>query len=173
MAQRREPTFAEDIEPEIPAPGEPRVEEAPVPQAQKIVAVRVTARPPERFGGTQLLDALHAEGLEFGRYEIFHRLDPVGHPIFSMASLVEPGTFDPKTMNECAYPGIALFAVLPGPVSARQAFEELLSTAHSLAGRLGGGLQDDRGAPLSMNRITAMHEEMLEFDRAHHARPGR
>ena len=170
---RREPTFAEDIEPEVPArEAAPPVEPKAAPGTQRIVALRVTARPPERFDGAQLLEALQAEGLEFGRYEIFHRLDPAGRPIFSSASLVEPGTFDPKTMGDSAYPGVALFAVLPGPVSARQAFEELLSAAHSLAGRLGGGLQDERGAPLSMQRISAMHEEMLEFDRARNARTG-
>lgn len=174
--QRREPTLAREVVPEPPAPEEPRIEEEPEPElepkSQRIVAVRIMARSGERFDGAQLLDALQAEGLEFGRYDIFHRLDPAGRPVFSMASLVEPGTFDPQTMPGSAYPGIAIFAVLPGPVSAQQAFEELLATAHALAGRLGGSLQDDRGASLSMQRITALHEELREFDRARHARPG-
>lgn len=174
VAQRREPTLAREVEPEPVAPEEPRFDEqpAPPPQSQRIVAVRIMARPGERFDGAGLLEALQAEGLEFGRYDIFHRLDPAGRPVFSMASLVEPGTFDPRTMPGSAYPGIAIFAVLPGPVSARQAFEELLATAHTLAGRLGGILQDDRGASLSMQRITALHEELQEFDRARDARPG-
>ncbi|MGB5104553.1 MAG: cell division protein ZipA C-terminal FtsZ-binding domain-containing protein [Steroidobacteraceae bacterium] len=170
--QRREPTLAREVAPEPPAPEEPRIEEEPEAKSQKIVAVRIMARSGERFEGAQLLDALRAEGLEFGRYDIFHRLDPAGRPVFSMASLVEPGTFDPRAMPGSAYPGIAAFAVLPGPVSAQQAFEELLATAHTLAGRLGGLLQDDRGASLSMQRITALHEELREFDRARHARPG-
>lgn len=169
---RFEPMLTQEVEIDLTVPDEPKIEEAPAPKPQKIVAVRVTARPPERFDGTQLHEALLAEGLEFGRYGIFHRLDPVGRPIFSMASLVEPGTFDPQTMGESAYPGIALFAVLPGPVPAQQAFEELIATAHSLAGRLSGSLQDDRGASLSMQRISAMREEMLEFDRARYARQG-
>ena len=171
-APRREPTFTRNIEPEVPAPEEPTIEESPAPRSQRIVAVRVTARPPERFAGSQLHEAVLAEGMEFGRYGIFHRLDPTGRPIFSMASLVEPGTFDPRTMAGDAYPGIALFAVLPGPVPAQQAFDELVATAHSLAGRLGGGLQDDRGASLSMQRVATLREEMLEFDRAQHAHPG-
>lgn len=171
-SQRREPTLAREAAPEPPAPDEPRMEQAPEPRSQKIIAVRIMARPGERFEGSQLLEALRAEELEFGRYDIFHRLDPAGRPIFSTASLVEPGTFDPATMLGSAYPGIAIFAVLPGPVSAQQAFEELLATAHTLSSRLGGSLQDDRGASLSMQRITALHEELREFDRARHARPG-
>ncbi len=169
---RREPTFTRDIEPEVPAPEEPTIDETPATRSQRIVAVRVTARPPERFEGSRLHEAVLAEGMEFGRYGIFHRLDPSGRPIFSMASLVEPGTFDPRTMSGDVYPGIALFAVLPGPVPAQQAFEELVATAHSLAGRLGGGLQDDRGVSLSMQRVATLREEMLDFDRAHHAHPG-
>lgn len=173
--QRREPTLTREIAPETPVPEEPQIDaaqEPPPAQSQKIVAVRIMARSGERFDGAELLDALQAGGLEFGRYDIFHRLDPAGRPVFSMASLVEPGTFDPQAMPASAYPGIAIFAVLPGPVTARQAFEELLATAHTLASRLGGVLQDDRGAPLTMQRITALHEELREFDRARHARPG-
>jgi cell division protein ZipA len=170
--RRREPTLAREVGPEAPAPDEPTIDEAPESKSQKIVAVRIMARPGERFDGAELLDGLRAEGLEFGRYDIFHRLDPAGRPVFSVASLVEPGTFDPQGMTGAAYPGIAIFAVLPGPVSARQAFEELLATAHALSGRLDGNLQDDRGASLTMQRITALHEELRAFDRARHAHPG-
>jgi len=170
-ALRREPTFGEPIE--APVADEPEIEAAPQPQSQKIVAVRVMARTAEKFDGARLRDVLASERMEFGRYEIFHRLDPAGRPVFSMASLLEPGTFDPETMAESAYPGIALFAVLPGPVPAQQAFEGLIDTARTLADRLDGVLLDDRGASLSIQRIAHLREEMLEFDRARHARPAR
>ena len=61
-------------------------------RSQKILALRVTASAPKRFDGAQLLAALNAEGLEHGRYEIFHRLHDDGRPIYSVASLREPGT---------------------------------------------------------------------------------
>lgn len=140
-------------------------EDAVAARAQRIVAVRVTAPAPSRFEGSLLQESLAAEGFEFGRYQIFHRLDPRGRPVISIASLREPGTFDPATMAGAAYAGVALFAVLPGPLPAQQAFEELLSAGRALAGRLGGNLQDERGGPLSVNRISLLREEMLAFDR--------
>jgi cell division protein ZipA len=91
----------------------------------------------------------------------------------SLASLREPGTFDPATMAGAAYAGVALFSVLPGPVPAGQAFEELLDVGRSFAGRLGGNLQDERGAPLSMQRVAQLRDEMTHLDRGRTARPSR
>jgi cell division protein ZipA len=148
-------------------------EDAVAARAQRIVAIRVTAPAPSRFEGSLLQEALAAEGFEFGRFQIFHRLDPVGRPVISLASLREPGTFDPATMAGAAYAGVAVFAVLPGPMPAQQAFEELLAVGRSLAGRLGGNLQDERGGSLSMQRIAQLREEMLTFDRNRAGRPAR
>jgi cell division protein ZipA len=134
-------------------------------RAQRIVALRVVAPLPSRFEGSLLQEAVLAERFEFGRYEIFHRLDALGRPVLSLASLREPGTFDPATMAGAAYTGIAIFAVLPGPLSAQQAFEELLAAARSLASRLGGHMQDERGVPLTAQRVVRLREEMLAFDR--------
>jgi cell division protein ZipA len=147
-------------------------ETAVVARAQRIVAIRVTAPSPSRFEGSLLQEALAAEGFEFGRYQVFHRLDKSGRPVISLASLREPGTFDPATMAGAAYAGVALFSVLPGPVPAQQAFEELLVAGRSLAGRLGGNLQDDRGAPLSVQRVTQLREEMTNLDRARSGQSG-
>jgi cell division protein ZipA len=141
-------------------------------RAQRIVAIRVTAPSPSRFEGSLLQEALAAEGFEFGRYQVFHRLDKAGQPVISLASLREPGTFDPATMAGAAYAGVALFSVLPGPLPAQQVFEELLVAGRSLAGRLGGNMQDDRGAPLSVQRVAQLREEMTIFDRVRSGRSG-
>jgi cell division protein ZipA len=180
---RREPTLGQRLTTPQPQP-QPRIDETgpagPAPpasedsesqtmveaRAQRIVALRVTAPLPSRFEGSLLHEALLAERFAFGRYQIFHRVDAMGRPVLSLASLREPGTFDPATMAGAAYAGVALFAVLPGPLSGPQAFEELLVAARALAGRLGGQVQDDRGVPLTMQRIARLREEMAAFDRA-------
>jgi cell division protein ZipA len=182
---RREPTLDTEIEPP-PAPAAPafsrtvaRSEPEPEPQPvrepeppaeperpkQKIVAVRIVATPPLRFEGTKLSEVIRSEGLEYGRYEIFHHLHTDGRPVFSLASLREPGTFDPASMPTTAYPGIALFAVLPGPLPAIETFDQLIFTARAFAAQLGGTLADDRGAPLTVHRITRLREEMVAFER--------
>ncbi|MBK7903129.1 MAG: cell division protein ZipA C-terminal FtsZ-binding domain-containing protein [Proteobacteria bacterium] len=132
---------------------------------QKILAIRVTASAPARFDGAQLLAALRAEGLGFGRYEIFHCLHEDGRPVYSVASLREPGTFDIDAMPTTYYPGIAMFAVLPGPVPAAEAFDEMIFSARALATHLSGSLTDERGAPLTTLRVGKLREEALEFER--------
>jgi cell division protein ZipA len=165
---RREPTLSarpgDSIEPPPAAPSE-----APAPpprRAQKILAIRVTASAPARFDGAELLAALRSEGLEFGRYEIFHRLHDDGRPVYSVASLREPGTFDIDAMPTTYYPGVAMFAVLPGPVPAADAFDDMIFSARALATHLNGSLADERGAPLTALRVGKLREEALEFERA-------
>jgi cell division protein ZipA len=143
------------------APSEAKPQKAP----QKIFALRVTATAPARFDGLALLEALRAESLAHGRYDIFHRLHTDGRPVFSVASLKEPGRFDLQTMPATQYPGVALFAVLPGPVSAGEAFDEMLFTARALATHLAGTIGDERGVPLTAARVATLREEVLEFER--------
>ncbi len=163
---RVEPTLgASPVDDLEPAPAAPSA--APAPRRpQKILAIRVTASAPARFDGAELLKALRSEGLGFGRYEIFHRLHDDGRPIYSVASLREPGTFDIESMPTTYFPGVAMFAVLPGPVSAAEAFDEMIFAARALATHLNGSLADERGAPLTALRVGKLREEALEFERA-------
>ena len=174
---RREPRFDEAPEVEAsepsPRPAEPAVEERKAAPPQKIVAIRVAAPPQSMFEGGVLRAAIVAEGFAFGRYEIFHRLDASGRPLCSLASLREPGTFDPDAMDGIEYRGVAMFTVLPGPLPPQHALDELIGAARLLAERLGGVLQDDRGAPLSLQRIGHLREEVAEFERSRAHFPGR
>jgi cell division protein ZipA len=133
---------------------------------QKIFAVRVGSAGASRFTGQRILEALQAEGLKFGRYDIFHCLHTDGRPVFSVASLRDPGTFDLQTMAETHYPGILVFTVLPGPVGAGEAFDDMLFTARALATHLEGALADEKGVPLTAHRAGRMREEALEFERS-------
>ena len=128
--------------------------------------MRVGSGGASRMQGGSVLEALQAEGLRFGRYQIFHRLHDDGRPIFSVASLKDPGTFDPQTMPGTEYPGVLVFTVLPGPVGAGEAFDEMLFTARALATHLGGALADEKGVPLTAHRAGRLREEALEFERA-------
>lgn len=133
---------------------------------QKIVAVRVVAAPGTQFGGVQLAEALATDGFAFGRYQIFHRLDASGRPVVSLASLKEPGTFEPERMAGAEFRGVALFTVMPGPQPGPQAFDELIVAARSLAAHLNGHLQDERGAPLTVGRIGQLRDEITAYERA-------
>lgn len=171
---RREPRIEAAGEVAAPAPpraAAPPVEERKPAPPQKIVAIRVAAPPPSMFAGSVLREAIVAEGFEFGRYDIFHRFDASGRPLCSLASLREPGTFDPDAMGGIDYRGVAMFTVLPGPLPSQHALDELIGAARLLAERLGGVLQDDRGAQLSLQRIGQLREEVAEFERSRAAHP--
>ena len=134
---------------------EPLVEWPPDSE-RRVVALRLVAPQPERFAGRSLRQALAAEGFVLGRFDIFHKGDEERRAILSAASLSQPGTFDAATMDSQHFGGLSLFAVLPGPKSPPEAFEELVSTARSLNDRLCGVLQDEGGTPLTPARIASL-----------------
>jgi cell division protein ZipA len=149
---------------EAPAAPASAPQPEPPPRQQRIVAIRLLGDRERRIDGAELAKALAAEGLEFGRYSIFHKILQGGRPVFSVASLVEPGSFDPDLIASLRFPGISMFAVYPGPIPAPQAFDELLATARRLADRLGGALQDDSGSSLTGQRVLSIREELVHFE---------
>lgn len=131
---------------------------------QKIIVLHVAGRGSVQFSGTEVVAALQAEGMQLGKYEIFHRLDSAeSQTMFSAASMVEPGTFDLSNIDEIATPGISLFLVLPGPVDGAEAFSEMLITARNLAQRLGAEVLDEHGSSLSNQTAGHIREQILSF----------
>ncbi len=170
-AERRAPLEADlDVAPQSAPAGEPPVIEAsgptglvvewPPDDERRIVALRLVAPQPERFAGRSLRQALAAEGFVLGRFDIFHKGDEERRAVLSAASLNRPGTFDAETMDSQHFGGLSLFAVLPGPMSPPEAFEELVTTARSLNDRLCGVLQDEGGVPLTPARIATLRERL-------------
>jgi cell division protein ZipA len=104
-------------------------------------------------------------GLRHGRFGIFHRYDPLRDDvvIFSVASLVEPGTFDLSTIKTDRFPGVTLFLPLPAPCDNLAAFDDMLATARALAAKVQGQLLDEQGSRLSVQRERFLREEVIQF----------
>jgi cell division protein ZipA len=145
--------------PQLPA-GTPLVVDWPAAEERRILALRLVAPQRERFPGRSLRQALAAEGFLLGEFAIFHKPDDERRAVLSAASLTRPGTFDMDTMDFQHYGGLSLFAVLPGPKPARQAFDELVFAARNLNERLHGVLQDEQGTPLTPARIEQLREQL-------------
>jgi cell division protein ZipA len=143
--------------PRLPQAEEPIVDWPPE-QERRILALRIVCMGPDRFPGRAVRTALVAEGFMLGRFSIFHKPDGERRSVLSAASLSKPGVFDPDTIDSQRFGGLSLFAVLPGPRAPREAFEDLLATARNLNERLQGGLQDERGSPLTPTRIAALRD---------------
>lgn len=139
--------------------------EPPPPPEEKIVTLRLAAPPLERFGGNELVEALRAAGLEHGKFSIFHKCTPTGATLFSVASLVEPGTFDLERVAARRFPGVSLFAVLPGPLDANATLEVMIATGRQLAENLQGILQDDRGVPMTPQRLADLRAGVADWQR--------
>jgi cell division protein ZipA len=178
---RVEPTFADAPTEEMAvrppqtsastaaAAAAPTLSSSESPQARrverrKILSLRI-AMAPQRVEGAKLLESLLAESLQHGKYSIFHRLHTDGGIVFSVASMVEPGTFDLEKMGETLFPGITMFTQLPAPVPGMHALNEMIACARRLQANVGGTLQDERGVPLTVHRIERMRQEVREFER--------
>jgi cell division protein ZipA len=86
-----------------------------------------------------------------------------GESVFSVASMVEPGSFDLADMVQQQYPGVTMFMLLPGPLDGLIAFDQLLSCAQRLTHALSGVLQDERGIKLLPHHVERLREEVLDF----------
>jgi cell division protein ZipA len=141
-------------------------------ERRKIIALRLAAGT-QRFPGAQLRQTLEEESLAYGKYDVFHRVHTDGNHVFSVASMVEPGTFDLEKMASLTYPGVTLFAQLPGPVAGIDAFSQLTTCGKRLQEQLGGTLQDERGVPLTVHRMERLRQEIREFESLHGREPNR
>ncbi|MCL4792611.1 MAG: hypothetical protein KJ040_11240 [Gammaproteobacteria bacterium] len=142
----------------------------PVALPDKIVTIRLLCRDKRGFPGDDLVLALRDKGLRHGRFGIFHchaedalESDPGVVPVFSVASLVEPGSFDLSRLRSECFPGVSLFMGLPGPVDGVAAFDRMVATARAIASELDGDLVDEQGSTLSIQRERYLREEVIQF----------
>jgi cell division protein ZipA len=134
-----------DARPAWPAEGE-----------RRILALRVVPQAPARFGGRSLRQALEDSGFVHGVYGIYHHALEDGRVLSSAANLTRPGNFDPANMDTQFFHGLNVFTVLPGPLPAERALEELAANAGDLAARLDAVVQDDLGRLLTAGRLAEL-----------------
>jgi cell division protein ZipA len=127
---------------------------------RRIVTLRVLPRSEPRFPGRALRQAFASAGFWHGPLDIFHLPDANGRVILSVAALAQPGTFDPSIMDSQRFSGLNMFAVLPGPVPEREAFEELVHAARQIAERLDGRITDQHGDELTPERIARLRQSL-------------
>ncbi len=159
------------IEPDLEPAGAAMVSGAPpVVLPDKIVTIRLLCRDKRGFAGDELVLALRNNGLRHGRFGIFHHYsgdavesDAGVEPVFSVASLTEPGSFDLTRLRNDSFPGVSLFMGLPGPMDGVAAFDAMVSTARTIATQLEGDLVDEQGSTLSIQRERYLREEVIQF----------
>jgi len=137
---------------------------------ERIVTLFVMAREGSHFNGSDLIVAAEKAGLEFGDMGIYHRLvdgkRELG-PIFSVANMLKPGSFDLSRLDAMRTPGLSFFMTLPAPLPALDAWDTMLPTAQRMAELLDGQVLDEERNALGRQRIAHIRDELRGWDRDH------
>lgn len=144
-------------------PAEPATSPVPV---EELIVMNVLSEIESPYTGDELFTALRGCGLKFGDMNIFHRIDPLSKVIqYSVASAVEPGTFDMAEMEAIRCPGLCLFMQLPGPEDPTASFEDMLSVARSVSKSLGGEVRDEHRNVMTSQTVEHYRQRIQDFSR--------
>lgn len=123
---------------------------------EHVVVMHIVAPKNKPFKGKAVLKVFHANGLRYGDMNIFHRIkkrEGEVFNVFSLASMVKPGTLNPKDIVESRLQGLSLFTRLPNKAGSIVAFDEMLHCAQHIATTLGGELRDQKLRPMTHGSI--------------------
>lgn len=140
----------------------------------KIISLYVAARAGQQLQGSDIVVAAEKAGLTFGHMNVFHRLmegHPERGPIFSVANIMKPGSFEMAEIQSLQTPAIAFFLTLPAPLSALEAWDTMLPTAQRMAELLNGVVLDQERNALGRQRIAHIRDDLRAYDRQHEAPP--
>jgi len=137
---------------------------------ERIVTLFVVAREGALFNGADLVVAADKAGLEYGDMGIYHRLvdgkREMG-PIFSVANMLKPGSFNLADLDALRTPGVSFFMTLPGPLPALDAWDAMLPTAQRLAELLDGLVLDEERNALGRQCVAHIRDQLRTWDRDH------
>jgi len=159
LDQKRAASIEQSPEPEEASGGEF--------EHSEVLVLNVTAKDGRVFSGDDLLHVLITAGLKFGDMNIFHKRlskEHQGTVIFSVANMLNPGTFDLNNMDEFTTLGISFFLALPSPINNLDAFEQMLGVAQEIRDTLDGDLKDDHRNGMTGQTIEHYRQRVRDFE---------
>lgn len=136
-------------------------------QPSEVIVLNVMAREGYIFHGEDLMPCLLTSGLKFGEMAIFHQRlgnDSRGPVIFSVANILNPGTFDLNDMANFTTVGVSMFLALPSPINNLEAFDMMLKTARQLCATLDGEMKDDHRNVMTAQTIEHYRQRIRDFE---------
>ncbi|UPW19839.1 cell division protein ZipA [Agarivorans sp. TSD2052] len=168
-----EPEFAFDMDEAKEQPAEQSIETVaePLPEPQApddVFILNVMAQTGRFLKGGALLASLEKIGLRHGEMDIFHRhLDNsgAGPVIFSLANMVNPGTFDLNTIDQLETRGVSIFMTVPCKGEPTKNFALMYNAAVTLAKDLDAIMLDDQRNPLTKQTVNHYEQRVREYER--------
>ena len=141
---------------------------APIEIAPQVIVLSVVMPEGQVMSGAALLPSLLTLGMKYGEMNIFHRhQDNAGNGkvTFSLANMMNPGTFNLDDIENFSTQGITLFMTLPNPGDAFAVFEQMLNAAKQLAVEFRGQLLDDKRSVMTKQTEQHYIGIIREFER--------
>lgn len=118
----------------------------------------------ELLSGDMINSAAYANGLVFGKMNIFHRLDDHQQPIYGLANMMEPGDFDSETIHTLKTRGLVLFIQLAQLKNSSEGLHDMLRCGYRMAEMIGARLCNKKRQPLTEKDTTSYRELAASFD---------
>lgn len=133
-----------------------------------MIALNVIVGSGRQLRGSSILKAITSLGFTYGSMGIFHYYPSQRNGtrvLFSLANMMEPGSFNLTTMDTLSTPGLTLFTNIVSPKEGMETFSIMLETAKKLAESLDATVCDERRGTLSKQGIDHIQERILEHQR--------
>jgi cell division protein ZipA len=139
-------------------------EEKPV---SDVFIFNVVAREGTTVRGHELLQFFLTAGFRFGEMSIFHRhenSDGTGPVLFSIANMMQPGTFDLDKMEQFSSQGVSFFLSAPNDnINIKKAFDMMLLAVEQMAEEFDCVVLNEQRTPLTEQEFRNYHKRLLRY----------
>jgi len=125
-------------------------------ETQELLVIHLMAAKEQVCSGQLLLDTAVSLGLRYGAMKIFHRHtgeDGSGPILFSMANLLNPGTFDLTAIGQQEMIGVTLFMTPSDLDKPSEIFDLMLDVAEQMADKLQLNIMDESRSSMTKQTI--------------------
>lgn len=138
------------------------------PLEPEVIVVSIVMPEGQVISGAALLPILLTLGLRYGEMDIFHRHEDNagnGKVTFSLANMMNPGTFDLDALETFTTRGLTLFMTLPNAGDAFEVFEHMLGAAKQISVEFGAQLLDDKRSVMTKQTEQHFKGKIRDFER--------
>jgi cell division protein ZipA len=134
----------------------------------EVIILSVVMPANQQIFGAALLPSLLTLGLKYGDMNIFHRHEDNagnGKVTFSLANIMNPGSFDLDNIESFATRGVSLFMTLPNAGESLSVFAQMLNAAKQLAQEFNAQVIDDKRNVMTKQTEQHYIGKIREYDR--------